>query len=149
MLVEIASVLVTFLYRDSLSQALKEGIYFSMEKYGMSTDTSQAVDLLQASVGCCGVSGPADWAETSWGRGHSYRLPHSCCLSTTTGICNPRPLQGTVLYQRGCHQQITDMAEDYAFHMISFFLLSSFVHFLAVTSSCCLGRMKGDYRAIT
>ena len=51
LLVEIVSVLVTFLYRDSLSQALKEGIWFSMEKYGMNRDSSQAVDLLQAGVG--------------------------------------------------------------------------------------------------
>ena len=51
MLVEIVSVLVAFLYRDSLSQALKEGIFFSMEKYGMNTDSSQAIDLLQAGVG--------------------------------------------------------------------------------------------------
>ena len=149
LLVEIVSVLLTFLYRDSLSQALKEGIYFSMEKYGMNRDSSQAIDLLQAGVGCCGVSGPEDWEHTSWGRGHEDRLPHSCCLSTTTGVCNPVPHQGTVLYHRGCHLQITDIAEDYAFHMISFFLLSSFVHFLAVTSFFCLGRMKGDYQAIT
>ena len=149
LLVEIVSVLVTFLYRDSLSQALKEGIYFSMEKYGMNTERSQAVDLLQAGVGCCGVSGPQDWHHTSWGRGHSHRLPHSCCLSTTTGICDSQPQHGTVLHQRGCHQEITDLVEDYAFHLISFFLLSSFVHFLAVSSSCCLGRMKGDYQAIT
>ena len=44
------SVLVTFIFRGTVSQALKEGIYLSMEKYGMETDSSQAIDLLQAEV---------------------------------------------------------------------------------------------------
>ena len=98
------STLITFIYRDALSQAMKEGIYLSMEKYGMETDSSQAIDLLQAEVttdyivhsyylllatqaGCCGVSGPVDWQHTSWGKGHEDRLPHSCCHSTATGMC--------------------------------------------------------------
>ena len=50
LLVELISAVITFVYRHSLSQALKEGIFLSMEKYGMNTDISQAIDLLQAQV---------------------------------------------------------------------------------------------------
>ena len=50
LLVQIIGILITFIYRDTLSQALKEGIYLSMEKYGMETESSQAIDLLQAEV---------------------------------------------------------------------------------------------------
>ena len=56
------------------------------------TSMKDAVDLLDddkyseyLQVGCCGVSGPGDWAATSWGRGHTARLPHSCCLTTSQG----------------------------------------------------------------
>ena len=43
--------LVTFLFRERVSESLKEGIYQSMEKYGKETESNQAVDFLQAKVG--------------------------------------------------------------------------------------------------
>ena len=50
LLIQMVSVLIIFIFRGTVSQALKEGIYMSMEKYGMETDSSQAIDLLQAEV---------------------------------------------------------------------------------------------------
>lgn len=144
LLVQIICILITFIYRDTLSQALKEGIYLSMEKYGMETESSQAIDLLQAEVGCCGVSGPVDWQHTSWGKGHEDRLPHSCCHSTVTGICNIQT-KGTVLYKKGCHGRLIHLAELHAFHLISFLLLAAVIHALAVAISCCMARTKVEY----
>jgi len=121
-----------------------------MEKYGMNTDISQAIDLLQAQVGCCGVSGPGDWQYTSWGKGHQDRFPHSCCHTTTAGICNFKEAEdGTVLYKDGCHGRLVSIAESYAFHVISFLLLTILVHSLAVILACCMARVKGQYTALT
>ena len=49
-MVELVSVILSFIYRHALSQAVKEGIFLSMEKYGMNSDVSHAVDLLQSQV---------------------------------------------------------------------------------------------------
>jgi hypothetical protein len=148
LLVQMVSILITFIFRGTISQALKEGIYLSMEKYGMETESSQAVDLLQAEVGCCGVSGPVDWQHTSWGKGHEDRLPHSCCHSTDTGICNIQTM-GTVLYKSGCHGRLIHLAELHAFHLVSFLLVAAVIQGMAVGLSCCMARTKEDYLHIS
>ena len=45
---ELVTTLLTFHYRGAASQAVKEGIYLSMEQYGMVVQRSRAVDLLQS-----------------------------------------------------------------------------------------------------
>ena len=36
---------------------------------------------------CCGLTNYTDWKPTPWGVGHPDKLPHSCCHSTTDGVC--------------------------------------------------------------
>ena len=50
MFVELVSVFLSFIYRSSLSLALQEGIMLSLKRYGMNTDISRAVDMLQSQV---------------------------------------------------------------------------------------------------
>ena len=57
--------------------------------------------------------------------------------------------EGTVLYQQGCHERLQLMAENYAFHVVSFLLVSCLVHVVAVLMGCCLARVKGQYQELT
>ena len=50
LIVELVSIITTFYYRDFLTNALRNGIFLSMEKYGMNNDINQAIDILQAQV---------------------------------------------------------------------------------------------------
>lgn len=49
-LIELITVLITFIFRERVTEALKEGIYHSMEMYGREPRSNQAVDLLQSKV---------------------------------------------------------------------------------------------------
>ena len=49
-LIELITMMVTFIFRERVTEALKEGIYQSMEMYGKETKSNQAVDLLQSKV---------------------------------------------------------------------------------------------------
>ena len=42
--------MVSFIFRERVADALKEGIYQSMELYGKETQSNQAVDFLQSKV---------------------------------------------------------------------------------------------------
>ena len=42
--------MVTFVFRERAVEALKEGIYRSMEMYGKETGSNTAVDFLQSKV---------------------------------------------------------------------------------------------------
>ena len=85
-LIELITIMVTFVFRERVVEALKEGIYRSMEMYGKETGSNTAVDFLQSKVGCCGVTEHSDWRHTQWGRGHRDRLPHSCCEVTVVFV---------------------------------------------------------------
>ena len=58
-MLEVLTILVTFLFRERVSEALKEGIYQSMEKYGKETESNQAIDFLQAKV----RPAPSQWSR--------------------------------------------------------------------------------------
>ena len=138
-LIELITIMVTFIFRERVVEALKEGIYRSMEMYGKETRSNQAVDFLQARVGCCGVTGYSDWQHTVWGRGHRDRLPHSCCVSTSTGVCRPAAADAQ-LHKYGCHTVIVDTIEMYGLHIVSVLLLTTLLHGSAVITSFCLAR---------
>ena len=50
-LIELITIMVTFIFRERVVEALKEGIYQSMELYGKETQSNYAVDFLQSKVG--------------------------------------------------------------------------------------------------
>eukprot|EP00090_Calanus_glacialis_P020989 TRINITY_DN32409_c0_g1_i1.p2 TRINITY_DN32409_c0_g1~~TRINITY_DN32409_c0_g1_i1.p2 ORF type:complete len:120 (-),score=27.35 TRINITY_DN32409_c0_g1_i1:630-989(-) len=119
-----------------------------MEKYGKETESNQAIDFLQAQVGCCGVTGWADWQQTQWGKGHTNRLPHSCCESTATGVCRPQAPDAR-LYKAGCHSLILDVTELHSLHIAAVLLLATLVHGVAVLLACCLAKSKGPYQHLS
>ena len=140
--------MVTFIFRERVVEALKEGIYQSMELYGKETGSNQAVDFLQSRVGCCGVTEHSDWGHTVWGRGHPHRLPHSCCHSTTTGVCtSDQP--GASLYAQGCYTVILSFTDRHLIHMVSLLLATTALHGAAVITSFCLARSKSPYRELS
>jgi len=147
-LVELITVLVTFIFRERVSEALKQGIHSSMEEYGKVQGTNQAVDFLQAKVGCCGVSGPEDWQHTAWGSGHQEKLPHSCCYSTTKGVCRVGA-PGAEVFGHGCHTILLDMVQRKGLHILSALLLTGLVHVLAVSAAICLARSKAEYSTLS
>ena len=98
-------------------------------------------------VGCCGVTDHSDWSHTVWGRGHPHRLPHSCCHSTTTGVCTPSQ-PGANLYSQGCYSSILSFTEQHATHILSLLLVTTLLHGAAVMSSFFLARNKSPYSHI-
>ena len=146
--------MVTFVFRERVVEALKEGIYRSMEMYGKETGSNTAVDFLQSKVGCCGVTEHSDWRHTQWGRGHRDRLPHSCCevtriivksqmkncdQVTTSGVCRPEA-RDAELHRLGCHTLITGTLERHSLMIVTMLLVTTLVHGAAVITSFCLAR---------
>ena len=61
-----------------------------------------------------------------------------------SGICSFKEMEagGTELYTQGCHTLLVGVAESYAFHVVSFLLLTILVHSLAVITACAMARVK-------
>lgn len=67
---------------------------------------SRAVDVLQESMKCCGVTNYTDWWDTSWFiRTGGHTLPLSCCNTTFTS-CNGTVLLPSEFYHVGCETKL-------------------------------------------
>ena len=97
------------------------------------------VMILLFQLGCCGVVAYDDWYSTPWGRGHSERLPHSCCLLTQAGVCSPGS-QGAQVYQSGCYNLLVMAGQHNLAHIVSIILVVALVHMFGVSMVCCLAK---------
>ncbi|KAL1434874.1 hypothetical protein MTO96_001753 [Rhipicephalus appendiculatus] len=92
--------------KDNLNESLKTD-------YGKKTHVTAAFDWAQAKMLCCGVSGPADYAESVWkaeSMGRGDNVSKTCCRLREEADAhkNPKPLNETLCqngddrHSRGC-----------------------------------------------
>ncbi|XP_023337720.1 tetraspanin-6-like [Eurytemora carolleeae] len=147
-LVQLVSVILLYVFRRKFSESLAEGISTSMSAYGKIPDRTQAVDLLQSRVGCCGSYEPKDWTQTHWGKGHQDKLPHSCCRHTDKGICKLDSAEADV-FPSGCHELMWGTVANNPANLVSGILMVSLLHLSSICLSICLARLgTRDYTAL-
>ncbi|XP_003743646.1 leukocyte surface antigen CD53-like [Galendromus occidentalis] len=102
--------------RASVRDKLEEVLF---EAYGRRDHLTMVVDFVQSTLKCCGVEGPADWADSIYNTGNvsrtgepiqdkDYLIPASCCrfkkrctfARNITLAKNHTPRKG--IYSRGC-----------------------------------------------
>uniref|UniRef100_A0A8C4Q090 Tetraspanin 37 n=1 Tax=Eptatretus burgeri TaxID=7764 RepID=A0A8C4Q090_EPTBU len=72
---------------------------------GSSANTaSQAVDMVQSQLHCCGIQNYTDWQWEPWFN-HSGSAPLSCCAHNIS-ICSGSLEEPTFLYHQGCQIKI-------------------------------------------
>lgn len=62
------------------------------------------MDTVQSSFGCCGASGPSDWASSKYNKDgqeglsfsvtantNIYKIPQSCCINKDSPACRGGP----------------------------------------------------------
>ena len=69
---------------------------------------------------CCGLTNYTDWKVTPWGRGHTGKLPHSCCRSTSDAICSDRK-ETAVLYRTVIIKYYIDTSKSFNFNLREYF----------------------------
>lgn len=77
-------------------------------EYGKIEYRTDIVDTVQSSFGCCGASGPSDWAASKYNKDNKdendglsfsvtananrYKIPQSCCINKESAICRGGPV---------------------------------------------------------
>lgn len=95
-------------------------------EYGAIPSRTAAMDAIQSGLGCCGATGPADWAGSHYVQqdrsgvidmsvtsdDSSYRVPQSCCKDTKNSVCKDRFKIGdkinSAIYHEGCVNKLVD-----------------------------------------
>ncbi|XP_022664317.1 leukocyte surface antigen CD53-like isoform X1 [Varroa destructor] len=82
-----ASIYISNKETDTLRMSVRDQISeIFLENYGIQEHITMTVDFIQSSLRCCGVDGPADWADALYNTGNvsrhveaDYLIPKSCC----------------------------------------------------------------------
>lgn len=119
--------------RDRLEELVKSSVINTVKnEYGEIESRTQTVDAFQTNLGCCGATGPADWAGSKYARKDSdstisltvtteaspYMIPESCCKDRGSITCNVArnvKVAGTIgagIYNEGCMDKLVDALKN-------------------------------------
>lgn len=146
---EIASIVWINMNRDKLRQELRDSISAAVkEDYGKVVPRTEALDVIQAQLQCCGGNGPRDWERSVYndvdpsksgvelgvsgiagavaGAVGIFKVPESCCTTDPEdAACKASvkvPLSGAVtgvISQAGCGDALVQFLEEHVWVVIS------------------------------
>uniref|UniRef100_A0A8C4Q083 Tetraspanin n=1 Tax=Eptatretus burgeri TaxID=7764 RepID=A0A8C4Q083_EPTBU len=103
---EVVAGVLAYAYRGQVNRKVSIMIDGVFQAYnGSSANTaSQAVDMVQSQLHCCGIQNYTDWQWEPWFN-HSGSAPLSCCAHNIS-ICSGSLEEPTFLYHQGCQIKI-------------------------------------------
>ncbi|XP_013858173.1 tetraspanin 36 [Austrofundulus limnaeus] len=146
---EVTALVFSFIYQGKIGEGLEKSMSDVYDKYDGKNPESQAVNLLQSELKCCGVYNMSSWLDTPWFIANKT-IPLSCCKNTTQ--CNGEPTQPNQFYSDGCEPKLVKLLHDtmtYGMLVVLGFAIIKFFGMLSVCVITCRSnsRRKG-YQAI-
>ncbi|KAM8862994.1 CD63 antigen [Spinachia spinachia] len=137
--VEIAAVIVGYVYRDKLSAVVQDSLTDMISHYKNGTnELRKGLDQLQEDLKCCGVNSSSDWSDfTSDGNS----VPDSCCVTRSLGCGVGTMTNAGVVHQKGCHDALEALLKKNIMWVIVAALVIAGLQILGIVFSCLL--MKG------
>ncbi|XP_071743834.1 CD63 antigen isoform X2 [Lepeophtheirus salmonis] len=137
--IQVLVFVIGYVYRDKISSGFYDGLDRGLDNYGKDTGLTQAIDGIQTTLHCCGLSNHSDWSNTPWGTGHRGKLPHSCCLYTEEAVC-ASDRDTAFVHRQGCYRIVVNFFMDNLSKVGIGILCIAGFHLLGVLLSCCLAK---------
>nr|XP_053644745.1 tetraspanin-1-like [Cherax quadricarinatus] len=138
--------------------------------YGYNDLKTQAFDVIQSELQCCGSMGPTDWADARFngandgnavdigiaGKLDSYSTPASCCNTAYGSGCDAARkllISATVpkaIYTDGCAKKMLKLIETYSYELLAVVGAILLIEVLAMIFSmvlCCTVRRIDHVKA--
>lgn len=174
---EIASIVWIHMNRDKLRDELRNSIAAAVrEEYGKLPPRTEALDVIQSQLHCCGGNGPRDWAKSYYNNGDDsksglelgvqgiasavgiFKVPPSCCTTdpedASCKASTQLPLSGEisgVISQEGCGDRLLEFLEDHTWVVLGVVASIMVVEVLAlmIALSLCITvlRAEQEYKA--
>lgn len=165
---EIAGVVLLFIYRERVDNFAKEVFDEVLKKYGAPNETklTQNFDFVQHQLKCCGQLNYTDWQYTWWYenvKDHYGKIPQSCCVnyemtsdnfnllkiskrersnsSNADHYCKgeaERPNQSDNYYQDGCYSKLKQIVRGRFIYIAAVILALIFIQLIGLVSTCIL-----------
>ncbi|KAF7200468.1 tetraspanin 36 [Nothobranchius furzeri] len=133
---EVAALVFSFIYQGKISQDLERSMNDTFAKYDGSNPESQAVDLLQNELMCCGVNNYTSWFNTPWFLTNKT-IPPSCCKNKTAQ-CPGIPFQPDLIYTEGCEDKLEKTLHDVLTYGMLVVLGFAIIKFFGMLSVCVI-----------
>lgn len=153
----------TDLAKSSLAKSIQHD-------YGFNKLKTQAFDVIQSELKCCGSDGPTDWAESRYNGAHengvldigirgatgTYKVPESCCKDKESTACETSrqvavgaQLIGAI-YTEGCAKKMIHLIHEHSYEVLGVVAAIVLIEFLAMIFSmvlCCTVRRIDHVKA--
>ncbi|XP_003405156.1 CD63 antigen [Loxodonta africana] len=133
MLVEVATAIAGYVFRDQVISEFKKDFQKQMQTYPRDNQTVILLDKLQQDFKCCGANNYTDWENILVPKG---RVPDSCCMNVTLG-CGVHA-NVTDIYVKGCVEMIGGWLRSRVLVVAAAALGIAFVEVLGIVFACCL-----------
>lgn len=153
------------LVKDSFAETVKN-------EYGKIEYRTDIVDTVQSSFGCCGASGPSDWAASKYNKDNKdendglsfsvtananrYKIPQSCCINKESAICRGGPVASlgarfsSEIYSEGCTEKVIGALKSQGIIVFGVAIGVGILEFLGLIFSlilCCAVGSSERYKA--
>lgn len=140
-LAELVAGISGFIFRHEIKDKLGVAYEKAVTNYNSNDTSSIAVDAIQRTLHCCGVTNFTDWANTSYFKVKG--IPLSCCKENTK--CSEETLSDmskakTEVYTTGCFTLVTNVMEANLGIIAGISFGIAFFQLIGIFLSCCLSR---------
>jgi len=146
LIAELGAAIAAFALKGDLRNVIEHKMVDGMENFGKEgyEGVTNAWNVLQADVHCCGATDYKDWMKNST----MQYVPDSCC-KVDTKDCGKAPGFENEIYTKGCLVEFEDQFVGNIGLVGGIALGVAFAQLLGVIFSCCLANRirKGDYYA--
>ncbi|KAM7000249.1 tetraspanin-6 [Tautogolabrus adspersus] len=140
-LAELVAGVSGFIFRHEIKAKLDVAYNHAVQNYNSTDSSSIAVDAIQRTLHCCGVTNYTDWGETKYFK--EKGIPTSCCKDSNN--CTPEILKNitkaqTEVFTTGCFALMTDVMEANLGIIAGISFGIAFFQLIGIFLSCCLSR---------
>ncbi|XP_004700629.1 CD63 antigen [Echinops telfairi] len=134
MLVEVATAIAGYVFRDKIRSEFKSNFQKQMQAYPKDNTTARILDKMQEDFKCCGATNYTDWENIPLEpRG---RVPDSCCINVTQN-CGVK-FNVKDINAEGCVEKIGGWLRSHMVEVAAAGLGIAFVEVLGIVLACCL-----------
>ncbi|KAJ8266510.1 hypothetical protein GJAV_G00131270 [Gymnothorax javanicus] len=140
-LAEIIAGVSGFLFRHEIKAILADSYQNAINTYNGTSPRSNAVDTIQRSLKCCGMTNYTDWTNTEYFKDNG--IPVSCCrenVNCTVEVLKDVNKAAEEVYKVGCFAHMTSVMESNLGIIAGISFGIAFFQLIGVFLACCLSR---------
>ncbi|KAL4225545.1 hypothetical protein ACF0H5_016233 [Mactra antiquata] len=151
---ELCAGVLMIVYRVQIEDKIDDALESSIKKeYGESVTITDAWDVVQVQLDCCGGNGPNDYVDSKFVNKQSEQMiPLSCCVLTNKGTAEENPKDaiaknGTACYdklgeyyEKGCKDGLLDWGKEHTTILIGVGIGIACLEIFGIVFAICLCR---------